>query len=118
MSSPLLDDAIRLDPNFGEAYLERAKVKLRDNNVQGALADLGLANRLLPNSPLVYFYLAQARQMEGDLDLALDAARLANELDVTMLPVYLLLGELYAEAGSEQEAAAALQTYLKYVARG
>ncbi|HLE91562.1 MAG TPA: hypothetical protein VI753_10475, partial [Anaerolineales bacterium] len=25
---PLLDDAIRLDPNFGEAYLERARVKL------------------------------------------------------------------------------------------
>ena len=75
---------------------------------------MGQADRRLPNSPLVYFYLAQARQKEGELGLALNAARRANELDVTMLPVYLLLGQIYAEAGSDEEAATALQIYLEY----
>jgi len=111
---PLLDEAIRFDPNFGEAYIERAKVKLRDNDIQGAIVDLGKADSLLPNSPLVFFHLAQARQKEGEFELALNAALRANELDVTYLPVYLLLGQLYAETGENVEAGTALDIYLKY----
>lgn len=111
---PLLDEAIRFDPNFGEAYLERAKVKLRDNDIQGAISDLSDADRLLPNSPLVYYTLAQARQKEREYELALNAALRANELDVTYLPVYLLLGQVYAETGDTVEAGKALDIYLKY----
>ncbi len=114
-TEPLLDEAIRFDPNFGEAYLERAKVRLRDNNITGAISDLGNADRLLPNSPLVYYTLAQARQREGEFDLALTTAQRANELDVTYLPAYLLLGQLYAETGQFAEANAALEIYLKYI---
>jgi tetratricopeptide (TPR) repeat protein len=94
-----LDEAIRLDPNFGEAYLERAIAKLRVNNNPGALSDLEQANRYLPGSPLVFYYLGQARLREGELNLALGAAQRANELDVTYLPTYLLLGQIHAEAG-------------------
>lgn len=111
---PLLDEAIRFDPNFGEAYLERAKVKLRDNDIPGAINDLVNADRLLPNSPLVYYALAQARQKEREFDLALNAALRANDLDVTHLPTYLLLGQLYAETGQSVEAEEALNIYLKY----
>ncbi|HLA06581.1 MAG TPA: tetratricopeptide repeat protein [Anaerolineales bacterium] len=111
---PLLNEAIRFDPNFGEAYLERAKVKLRDNDIQGAVIDLANADRLLPNSPLVFYHLAQARQKEREFDLALIAALRANELDVTYLPVYLLLGQVYAETGHTVEAGRALDIYLKY----
>ena len=88
--------------------------RLRENDIPGALADLGEADRRLPNSPLVYFYLAQARVKEGDLDLALSAAKRANELDVTNLPTYLLLGQIYAAQGNEEEAVKALDIYLKY----
>jgi tetratricopeptide (TPR) repeat protein len=109
-----LNDAIRLDPNFGEAYLERAIAKLKQNDIQGALVDLGEADRRLPNSPLVYFYLAQARVKEKDFALALSAAKRANELDVTYLPTYLLLGQIYADSGNEEEAVKALDIYLKY----
>jgi tetratricopeptide (TPR) repeat protein len=101
------------DPNFGEAYLERASQE-RGYNIPGALADLGEADRRVPNSPLVYFHLAQARVREGDLDLALSAAKRANELDVTSLPTYLLLGQIYAAQGNEEEAVKTLDIYLKY----
>ena len=110
----LLDEAIRLDPKFGEAYLERGAVKLRDNNIQGAVTDLGQANTLLPDSPLVFFNLAQARYKEGEFDLALKAAQHANVLDVTLLADYLLLGQIYSETDNNDEAIKALQIYLKY----
>jgi tetratricopeptide (TPR) repeat protein len=110
-----LDEAIRLDPNFGEAYLERARARLKQNNVSGALNDLAKADPLFKNSsPLVYFTLAQARYKEGDLEQALKAAQRANQLDVTSLPTYLLLGQIYADMGNHEEAVKALDLYLKY----
>src|SRR5215211_4030042 len=112
-----LDEAVRLDPNFGEAYLERAKARLKQNNVSGALNDLAQADTLLKNSsPLVFFTLAQARLQEGDLEQALVAAQRANQLDVTHLPTYLLLGQIYSEMGDHEAAVKALDTYLKYKA--
>ncbi|MCK7483258.1 MAG: hypothetical protein M0C28_44090 [Candidatus Moduliflexus flocculans] len=102
---PLLDEAIQLDPSFGEAYLERARVKIRDNDLQGAITDLGKADELLPGSPLVYYYLAQARLKEGDdYELALGIAEQALERDVTYLPTYLLLGQVHAAMENYDEA--------------
>src|SRR5215204_3244061 len=46
----LLDQAIQLDPNFGDAYLYRGIVKIRDNDIQGAINDLGEANTRLPDT--------------------------------------------------------------------
>jgi tetratricopeptide (TPR) repeat protein len=111
---PLLDQAINLDPAFGEAYLERGIIKIRDNDITGALKDLSDANTRLPDSPLVFYNLARARFQEGNLDLALAAAQHAQQLDVTMLESYLLLGQIHAEAGDNDEAIKSLQLYLKY----
>jgi tetratricopeptide (TPR) repeat protein len=109
-----LDEAIRLDPNFGNAYLERGKVKIRDNDIPGALKDLGEANTRLPDNPLVYYNLAQAHFKAGDYERALASAERTNQLDVTNLENYLLLGQIYAETDRNDEAIKALQTYIKY----
>jgi tetratricopeptide (TPR) repeat protein len=113
----VLDDAVRLDPNFGEAYLERAAARIRQNDIPGALSDLAHADSKLPGSPLVYYTLAQARFKEGDIDLAIQAAEKANQIDITYLPTYLLLGELYARADRQEDAAHALEVYIKYRAQ-
>ena len=109
-----LDEAIRLDPNFGEAYLERAKARIKQNDVSGALEDLANADSRLPNSPLVFYTLALARLQEGDMKLALAAAQRANQLDVTHLETYLLLGQIYSQMDNQEEAVKALNIYLKY----
>ena len=111
---PLLDQAIQLDPNFGDAYLYRGSVKIRDNDIPGAINDLGEANKRLPDNPLVFYNLAQAYLKMGDSERALTAAQKANQFDVTLLDDYLLLGQIYVKAGNNPEAIKALQVYLKY----
>lgn len=110
----LLDEAIRLDPNYGNAYLERGKIKIRDNDIPGALKDLGEANTRLPDNPLVFYNLAQAHFKAGDYVRALASAERTNQLDVTNLENYLLLGQIYAATGKTDEAITALQVYIKY----
>src|SRR6185436_7542927 len=65
-------------------------------------------------SPQVFYNLAQARYKEGEFDLALKAAQRANELDVTLLADYLLLGQINVEIGNTDEAIKVLQVYIKY----
>ena len=110
----LLDKAISLDPNFGDAYLERARVKVRDNDIAGAVTDLGEANTRLPDSPFVFYYLAQARYKESSFDQALVAAQRANQLDITMLDDYVLLGQIYHQLNRDDDAIQVLESYLKY----
>lgn len=109
---PLLDSAIRLDPNFGEAYLVRGIVKLRDNDLPGAVTDFGEANTRLPNSPLVFHNLAQAQFRQGRTELALLAAQNARQLDVTLVENYLLLGQIHAANGDSDAALEVLDIYL------
>jgi len=112
---PLLNDAIRVDPNFGEAFLERGKIKIRDNDITGAINDLGEANRLLPNSPLVFYHLAEVRLKEGEYGLALNSAQRSNELDITYLPTYLMLGQINAQLGNDEDSVYYLSVYTAYV---
>jgi tetratricopeptide (TPR) repeat protein len=51
----------------------------------------------------------------GDKKLALEAGEKAYSLDITMLPVYELLGKLYMENGDYGRAVEALELYVVYV---
>jgi tetratricopeptide (TPR) repeat protein len=112
--SGLLDLAAQYDPDFGEIYLERANYDLYHKDAQAALTDLNLAGRRMPDSPLVYYGLAQAYNLRGDVEAALENAEKAYELDITMLPVYRLRGELYIQQERFDDAVQVLNTYLNY----
>jgi len=113
----LFDEALKRDPNFGEVYLERARYYLKHKQPEQALADLTTAERFLPGSPLVYYYRSQAYLTLDDLDKALDAAQRANQADLTMLPVYYILGSIYVEQELYDEAISALDSYARYEPR-
>lgn len=113
----LYDEAIKLDPNFGEIYLDRAVFHLNHQEPELALADLTTAGRLLPGSPLVYYYEARTQLVLDNLDKAEIAALRANEADPTMLSVYFTLGEIYLAQGQYAEAIETLQTYIGYETR-
>ncbi|MGB7873848.1 MAG: tetratricopeptide repeat protein, partial [Anaerolineales bacterium] len=113
----LYTEAINRDPNFGEIYLDRAIFYLKDQDPEHALADLATAERLLPGSPLVFYYQARAHLALEEFDEAEDAALKANEADPTMLPVYLALGEIYMAQEQYTDAIEVLQTYAGYETR-
>ena len=110
----LFDLALQYDSNFGETYLARADYFLYNNNAPAAIADLTSAREYLPDSPLVYYGLARAYAMQGDIGTALENAEKAYSLDITLLPLYLLRGELYLQQERYDDALKALMTYATY----
>lgn len=115
--SALYQEALRRDPNFGEVYLDRGLFYLNRQEPGLALADLKTAERLLPGSPLVYYYEARANIVLDKLDAAETAALKANEADPTMLSVYFTLGEIYLAKGENAKAIDVLKTYTGYETR-
>ena len=109
-----LNQAVEYAPDFLDVYLERAKYYLNNNRPEDALTDLESARGLVPDSPLVQYYLARIYLQRGDNELALEAAMLANELDLTLLEGYLVLGQAYAENDQLENALRVLQTYMIY----
>ena len=61
-----LDQAIRINPNFAEAYNDRASLKVLEGDRRGAISDLDQAIRLNPDLGLAYAYRGIYRALEGD----------------------------------------------------
>lgn len=108
-----LDNAIYLDPNFTEAFIERGAYRILRMPNQ-AIIDLQTAIELSPDSALAYNFLARAQLAVGQDEEALASAMRANQIDQTMLPVYLTLGEAYLNNHQSEAAVGALQTYNLY----
>lgn len=109
-----LNAAINLDPNYGEAFLERGLYQLNNNDIDSALSDLRQAAALMPGSPIVQLALAKAEIAEKNYAEAVIAAKLANELDITNLESYLVLGTAYRLNGQLEESVSLLETYVEY----
>ncbi len=110
----LFDEAIARDPNFGEVYLERARYFIYNRDPEAAIVDLDRADQLLPNSAEVQLNYAYAYKALKDQVNALKYAEKAYSLDITNLPVYPLLGELYIDSGQYQRSIDPLELYLVY----
>jgi tetratricopeptide (TPR) repeat protein len=109
-----LDQAISLDGSFGEAYLERARYYVAHDDPEAALEDLAAAVEYLPESPLVFQYLAQADLALGDNEAALEAALKAYNRDITDLENYRILGLAYLWNDQAEAAIPYLETYTAF----
>ncbi|MCX6034933.1 MAG: tetratricopeptide repeat protein, partial [Chloroflexi bacterium] len=106
-----LNEAINLDLNFAEAYIERGAYVV-DSDPSAAKTDLETALEITPDSALAYLYLADAQLNLGENGAALESATHANELDMTLIPVYLTLARAYIATDQPAQAASVLQTYI------
>lgn len=106
--------AIQYDPNYGDAYLDRANYNLDQKKATLAFPDLIKASQLMPDSALVQLAYAQAYILDGDSEKGLAAAEKANSIDVTLLPTYLVLGQAYVANKQYQDSIKPLETYLIY----
>ncbi|NWF64485.1 MAG: tetratricopeptide repeat protein [Chloroflexi bacterium] len=107
-------EAIERDPNFGEVYLERARYLIDRGDIEDALEDLELAERILPGSPEVYLAYASAYLAQNDRKKALEFAQKAYAADILNMPTYKLLGDLYIDNEDYLNAAEALRLYTTY----
>ncbi len=110
-----LETAVQLDPILPEARLELARLDLEEGLYQPALDQLQAAELLLPGSPMVYYLRGRVYLAQGEALLALEQAGLANQRDLTLLPVYLLSGEALQASGQWSEAIVPLEIYLRYI---
>jgi len=108
-----LNKAIELDPYYSEAFIERGLYFFSRKDFKAAQTDLQQAASL-SDSPLVEINLARVLLAQQENEDALEAAKRANELDVTMLEGYLVLGMAYRANGETEQAVEVLETYLQY----
>jgi len=109
-----LDRAVSLSPDYLDAHLERAAFLLSQGEIEAALADLEAARAINSESPLLYVYQAKIDLALGRPVDALEAAQKAHDMDITLLPAYLVLGQAFAANGMTDDAVGALQTYALY----
>ena len=109
-----LNLAIQNDPNYGEAYLERANYYLNHNLPGLALSDLDAALKRMPDSALVQLGYARAYLAQENTAKGLSAAQQANQIDLTLLPAYLVLGQAYVANAQCSDAVKPLETYITY----
>ena len=108
-----LNEAIRLDPNYAEAYIARGIYWLPTKPAD-AESDLKAAVQISPDSGLANLYLANAQLAQGENFAALASAQRANQIDITLIPVYLALARAYIATGQSEQAVSVLQTYTVY----
>jgi tetratricopeptide (TPR) repeat protein len=65
-----IETALSLDPNFAYAYLDRAKLSLRAQEIDRAIQDLEHAQALDPKSQSIAYLLAQTYQRKGEKEKA------------------------------------------------
>lgn len=113
-----LEAAITGDPAYADAWLELAHLDLLARDGEAALATLDKAADMerAKTSPLLYLYRAQANLLIGKAQQALDDAKTANQMDVSLLEAYRTLGEAYTALGEYEAAIPPLEIYAKYAA--
>jgi tetratricopeptide (TPR) repeat protein len=75
------DEAIRLDPSLGNAWLGRGLCRIRRGDTMGGLTDLRTAAALEPNRALLRSYLAKGFHLEWDAANAFRELAVAKGLD-------------------------------------
>ena len=110
-----LDQALTLDPAFGEVYIERAKYYLDRESYQRAFEEATLAVTHLPGSHIAHLYLGWALLELGQYQEAKEAADRSLELDINYVPTYLLAGRANLENGLIERALELLTRYDPYV---
>jgi tetratricopeptide (TPR) repeat protein len=105
-----LDAALKLDPNLGDAYWLRARIRIRAGTVRDGLADLQRALKLNPNRVEAWaamgechYQLGQVREAVGDFEKAV-AGQPENAY------WWYRLGRLQLDEGIRQKALTSLAT--------
>ena len=99
-----LSTAIRIDPNYGEAYDVLGQLNLRTGNAEGAISAFSEAVKLQPKSFSSHYGLAMALLQEHDVQQGLRELRTAVSLRPADIDANYNLGVLLLDEGHAAEA--------------
>jgi serine/threonine protein kinase len=83
-----LTNAIALDPNYADAYINRGYVRSTLGNAQGAIEDYNIAIEIDPNDFKPYIYRGDVRAALGDKENAIADYTKGIELNPQYIPTY------------------------------
>ena len=90
-------EALRLDPNFTEAYNMRGFARFQLRDYQGAFADYSKALQLDSKATEVYYYRGLARFKLASIEGAIEDYTKALQLNANYAPAYYQRGLAYAD---------------------
>ncbi|HVA49817.1 MAG TPA: tetratricopeptide repeat protein [Pirellulales bacterium] len=95
-SVPLLENSLRLAPDYGDAYRQLALLNLRQSHVETA-REVALAGlRVAPHDPLLHLVLGEAFAQLGEQERAIEHYRIAVEFNPQYTPALGVLASIYA----------------------
>jgi serine/threonine protein kinase len=113
LADAAVQEAFRLRPNAGEAHLARGENLYRGHlDYNGALAELDLARRMLPNDPRIFELTGLIKSRQGKMEEALRNLQRALELDPRNLYTAQQIGMKYGALRRYAEEAAVLDRCL------
>lgn len=115
-TDPLADllQAIELDANLAEAHFELARYYIGVNELPLAQESLDRGTALQSGSPFTALYQAEIDLAAGRAEPALAQARIAQQMDITILDTYLVLAEAMQANGMMSESLEPLGIYLGF----
>jgi len=104
--------AIRLNPNYAEAYFGRGKIQIELGKPEKAINDLTQAIQLKPDYAEAYFYRAKAYYQLGQKLQAVEDLTQAIRISPTYAEAYYQRGLIYTELQNKQ---AAIEDYIQVI---
>ena len=104
------EDALRIDPDFSEAYLLLGVVRLQQQDFQGAQSTFQRAASLKPDVALFHILLGVAFYKRGHLQRSARELNRALALDPQAAPAYFYRAQVLAIQGEQRKAIADLET--------
>jgi len=102
------NDALRLNPQFVQAYVARGKLYSELGQYESALVDLNFALRLQPTHAEAFAYRGFANLSLGKFQEAMPDLEMALRIDPTYARVHFLRGQALKMLGEEQASVASI----------
>jgi len=106
---PLIERALKARPNYAEAFVNRALVRLSAKNITGALEDSEIAISFKPHLTQIWGLLASLRYQNKNLLGAIEALKKAQALEPNNVSYMIDLGEFLRQDQRIEEAIAILE---------
>jgi tetratricopeptide (TPR) repeat protein len=106
--------AIEINPNYTDAYLNRAIIKNELGDYNGFLQDCKKASGIDPNNTNIYMTLARIKSVRNDINGALAALNKALEIDNKLSQAYFLKSEIEKEQKNYKAALADINNAITF----